>query len=964
MLIPRLPRLMMALALCAASLSTAAPAQDLSLHATEARKDFDFYARGPYRESVPRPETILGYTLGSRETTYWQQERVVRAIADAAKDRVRYIQYGESVEGRPLRVLVISSPENISRLEDIRADAGRLADPRGLSEADTQAIVARMPVIVWLNHTIHGNESTSFESAMQTTYTLAASEDARLLEALRNCVIVLNPGFNPDGHERFAVYHNSVGMNDPNNEAFEHDEPWGVWGRFNHYRFDMNRDKLPVTQPEVRAEIAEYLRWNPHVYVDEHGTVDQYFFPPVALPVNLNTDVALQEKWLQIFGRGNAAAFDRHGWDYFNRRVFDLHYAGYLDSWATLNGAIGMTYETDGGGDRGFAWERDDGTVITLRDGIARHFVAAIATVETASANREARLRDFFAFRKAAVEEGRTGKLRRVVIMPGRDAGRAAQLVANLRRVGIEVGVAREGFSSRAAHAYGGDRAEPRNFTGGVYVVEMSQPQGRLARAFLEPEAVLNPEFVTSEIEKARRNQQRGDATRKEEYGFYDVTAWALPLTYGVEAYWTEDAAPVAVDAIGVVSEPAGGLRPPFAPEGRVTGGRGTQAFLFPMESDGAARLALQLMREGFRLAVATEPLKAGGRQFPRGTIVARTQRNPDGLGARVADLARQTGVEVFAVDSQWADDATVGVGSSEVPSIEKARICIVAGDPVWPTSYGALWYMFERELRYPFTAVDARLLPRADLSRFNVIVLPDGSARLYADVLGKRGTEALKRWVEAGGTLVAMGGAAAFLADKDLEMTSARAVTAEDDESKDEEKDAPAKPGASEQGGEPETQAAERDRGASGTSRKEKAPAAKPATKDEQAASEDVTPLEPTEPIPVPGAIFRASVDPKYFMSFGYEQDSIAVPVFSDFFLKPSKDGANVLTFKGSKTRISGFGWPGNTEALLENTAYLIDEPTGAGHVILFTEDVTFRRLWRSLDRLFLNAVLFGPSL
>jgi hypothetical protein len=893
------------------------------------QRDFDFYARGPYRDAVPRPEALLGYPLGSRETTYWQQERVIRAIADAAPDRVRVVPYGESVEGRPLRVAVVSAPENMARLEEIRAQNLRLADPRGLAQADADRITASLPVIVWINENVHGDESTSFESGMQLVYQLAASEEPRTLELLRQAVVIVNPSFNPDGHERFAVYHNSVGMNDPNNDAYEHGQPWATHGRFNHYRFDMNRDKLAVSQPEVRQEIAEYLRWHPHVYVDQHGETDQYFFPPVALPINANVDLGLQERWLDVFGRANAASFDRFGWDYFNRKTYDFFYVGYLDIWSALNGAVGMTYETDGGGNRGFSWRRDDGTVITLRDGIARHFTTAMATIDAAVAQREAKLRDYVAFRRAAVDEGRTGQMKSVVILPGKDPARAAHLVANLRRVGVEVGVAPAEFASKAAHDYAGGAAAPRRFEAGAYVVDLAQPQGRLARAYLEPEAELNPEFVKDELAKQGRNRQRGDGTPHEGAGFYDVTAWSLPYAFGLEAYWTEDPPPSGLTPVGAPADPEGGLRPALAPEGRVTGGRGTAAFLFSYESDASARLALQLMREGFRLAVSPYPLKAGGRQFPRGTFVARTGRNPDTLASRVAALARQTGVEVFAVDSQYAEEATTGVGSQELTSLEAPRVLVAAGDPVSTTAFGAIWYLFEREFPYPFTAMDVEVIAGTDLSKFNVVVLPDGSAGAYAKALGQGGVERLRQWVNQGGTLVGMGGGAAFLAGKDVKMTTARAVGDDED----------AKPPAAE----------------SVTDKPREADSAPGAEAEEE---------EPdTEPLAVPGAIFRANVSRNYFMSYGYDAPTLAVLVNSDLFLRPSEEGANVVTFGPDMKRLSGFVWPGNTERLLEGTAYVIDEPTGGGHVILFAEDVLFRRLWHSANRLFLNAVILAPG-
>jgi hypothetical protein len=100
--------------------------------------------------------------------------------------------------------------------------------------------------------------------------------------ALRDSVVLLNPVFNPDGHERFVVYYNSVAVGSPESFAFEKEQPWAVSGRSNHYRFDLNRDKIAQSQAETRHETREYLRWNPQVFVDQHGQPEVYFFPPNA----------------------------------------------------------------------------------------------------------------------------------------------------------------------------------------------------------------------------------------------------------------------------------------------------------------------------------------------------------------------------------------------------------------------------------------------------------------------------------------------------------------------------------------------------------------------------------------------------------------------------------------------------------------------------------------------------------
>ncbi len=290
-----------------------------------------------------------------------------------------------------------------------------------------------------------------------------------------------------------------------------------------------------------------FLEWNPQVAVDHHGQPSQFFFPPAALPVNPNLPPEQTERWLAAFGRANAAQFDQRNWDFYVRDIFDLFYPGYWDSWPALQGATGMTYETDAGGWKGLRWKRDDETIVTFRSGIAKHFVASLTTLATAAANREARLRDFYEFKRTAIEEGRTGRVRRFVILPGRDPGRAAELIENLLRAGVEVKRATAPFRSARAHDYSGKDAPAatRDFPAGAYVVDLAQPAKRIAKALLEVHTPQDDAFQREQLARFARNERRGRGGLKEEYGFYDITSWSLPLAFGVDAYWTEDDAAV-----------------------------------------------------------------------------------------------------------------------------------------------------------------------------------------------------------------------------------------------------------------------------------------------------------------------------------------------------------------------------------------------------------------------------------
>jgi len=361
--------------------------------ALPAQQPFDFYARGPYRAEVPRPSAILGYEPGRFHTDYAGMERVVGAIAAAAPDRVRVFETGRSEERRRLLLVAVSAPENIRRLDEIRSRTAQLADPRRTAPADVPALVAGLPATVWLNYANDGNESAAFEAGIHTLWHYAASNEPATLDVLRNAVILIRPAHNPESHERFVAWYNAFGTGAADPAALEHDAPWGMSTNNNHYQIDLNRDALALTQRESRDMARLVLEWHPQVFIDHHGQLSQFYFPPAALPVNRNIPERTA-RWMEIIGRANADAFDRHGWPYYVRDVFDLFYAGYWDSWPSLQGATGMTFETDGGGDMGLAWRREDGSIATLEGSTAKHFVGALATVEAAVRHRIERLED------------------------------------------------------------------------------------------------------------------------------------------------------------------------------------------------------------------------------------------------------------------------------------------------------------------------------------------------------------------------------------------------------------------------------------------------------------------------------------------------------------------------------------------------------------------------------------------
>jgi hypothetical protein len=496
---------------------------------------------GPYDPSIPTPSAVLGYELGQRFTPHHMVVRYLSALAESSA-RIRLDTVATTYEGRPVLLAIATSAANQARLDEIRADALRLADPRGASRTELDALVARMPVVVWLGYTVHGDEASGVEAALGTLYQLAAGQDPETLEILENTVALIDPVQNPDGHDRHVnqvAWDTGILGPDPHPRAVVHGHDWHG-ARTNHYLFDLNRDWIVHAHPETRGRMDVFRAWFPHVAVDLHemGSSSTYFFAPPMKPVNANVHPLIREGW-QLFARGNAEAFGRHGWGFFTREGYDEFYPGYGPSWPLYTGAVGMTYEQ--GSSEGGAIRRDDGSVLTLLEATRHHYTASRATLRTAAAGRARRVGDYLAFREAATREGARSPLRTVLI--GSDEqGRADSLVAVLRRHGIEVGRTAGPRQVRAT-AYG--EADPAGVAlpAGTWVVDLAQPQGVLARTLLEPDPALDPEFIEEEL--ARREAGQRDR-------FYDMTGWALPFLYRVPAWWTGD----AVDAAPAAAQP------------------------------------------------------------------------------------------------------------------------------------------------------------------------------------------------------------------------------------------------------------------------------------------------------------------------------------------------------------------------------------------------------------------------
>ncbi len=240
----------------------------------------------------PSPESFLGFRVGEdRKLADWTQAVAYFHALAAASPRVRVEDVGKTSEGRPFLVVTITSEANMARLEEIRLQNLRLADPRGLGDAEAESLVANGKTIVALNHGIHSDEVAASQTALETAYTLATAEDAATRQILDETVILMLPSHNPDGMQRVTEwYRKTLGT------PFEGEDPPFLYQKYTGH--DNNRDWYMFTQAETRLTVEHlYDRWHPQIVHDLHQMGyrgARIFLPPYLDPWEPNVDPALR----------------------------------------------------------------------------------------------------------------------------------------------------------------------------------------------------------------------------------------------------------------------------------------------------------------------------------------------------------------------------------------------------------------------------------------------------------------------------------------------------------------------------------------------------------------------------------------------------------------------------------------------------------------------------------------------
>ena len=648
---------------------------------------------GPDPAITSPGQAILGFPY--RRALTPEINRYVGTV-DAQSDRVASGTFATSWNGTHLTYALVSSEENLARVDEIAATQQALRDPRRMDEATAKRVAASTPAIVWYTGNVHGDETSGADAAIEILYRLAAGRDCAAEAMLDNLIVGIIPTQNPDGRDMVQ--------------------------RQNAYGFDMNRDWFAATQPETDGKLTLLAKYPPVLFIDAHEQgSSNFFFPPNADPIHHEISPESLHWINDLYAPAMAAAFnerrqsDPFNWDFFNYDIYDLFYMGYGDTVPTTAfTAAGMTFEK--------------GLLDTDQQRMTEQFVAGWTSLTVAAANKTAILNDYYRAHRTAIAEGGRGFLEpNLVIQPEntlrrkvpplvvkhyfidtrRAATDAARLVGRLLRMGVEVYRLDEQVSIPDLKRFG--RAlRPGHIREGAYWIPLDQPQKRWIQAILGEDSYVPFPY------------------------FYDVTSWSNPLLMNLGAASSgADLAPVASRVLA-------------APEGALRDAAGASFLWFHGETGAEVAGALALARDGVAVRRLPRPTRVDFGVLHRGAFIV--PRVTD--AAKVQEVARRFGFE---------GHGGTGAVPSGTP-VRMPRIALysplteLGPGLLTEESFGHMRYQLERAWKLPITVLNGLQVAGGSLERdgFDVFIVPGVTTVELA-----LARNAIRSWVETGGVYV-----------------------------------------------------------------------------------------------------------------------------------------------------------------------------------------------------------------
>jgi hypothetical protein len=676
-------------------------------------------ASNSFSQKIQSPSAYFGYELGTYFTRHHQVVDYFKQLEKNAPSSIKVEKYGATNEKRDLIVAYISTPENLKNLEQLKQNHSNLSN--------------ESVAFVWLSYNVHGNESAGTEAAMQTAFELITQRQ----DWLKSTVVILDPCINPDGRDRYVNWYNQQ-YNKTNNTdrvSNEHNEPWPS-GRPNHYLFDLNRDWAWLTQVESKQRIALYNQWLPHVHVDFHeqGMNNPYYFAPAVEPYH-EVITNFQRTFQTEIGRNNAKYFDKNGWLYFTKEIFDLLYPSYGDTYPTYSGAVGMTYEQGGSGRGGIGVINSEGKLITLKDRLLHHHTAGLSTVEHSATNASKLIQEFQNFSK-----NKNYRYKSYVVGGNQGNLNALKKLLDAHKINYNYGngATVTGFDFTTAKT-GSLKATDQHI-----VISTNQLKGTLVNVLFEPKTALTDSLT------------------------YDITAWSLPYAYGLEAIASEK-------IISEVSKNNNPIKNTLTTD--------AYAYLANWNSFQDARFLSSLLQKGYKVRMAENPFTLNTINYKRGTLIITKGDNAKDFENQLITIANEFQIQLTATSTGMVEKGN-DFGSSSVKLIKNQTVALLSDENASSLNVGEVWHYFEEQLNYPISLIATENLDKSTLSKFTSIIVPEG----YFDYFSlDENLNNIKEWIANGGKLISIGGAVDHFTTKNGFALKAKNEAATPEEKKEE---------------------------------------------------------------------------------------------------------------------------------------------------------------------------------
>jgi hypothetical protein len=669
-------------------------------------------SEGFYSENIPTPESTLGFGIGERHPRHDQVVNYLTQVA-AASSRVKIEEIGRTTEFRSQVLLTISSPENLSNIQQILA-----------RRSDIKAS-AKDPVVVWLGYSVHGDEISGTNAAMIVAYYLAAAKDPAVIDMLNETIIVIEPSINPDGMDRFvnwATTHRGITDNpDPNH--IEHHQDWRT-GRTNHFGFDLNRDWLLLSQIESQNRLPYFHKYQPNVLGDFHemGANGSYFFQPGIpsrthpLTPEKNTELT------QLLATYHAKALDARNRLYYSEESFDDFYYGKGSTYPDINGGVGVLFEQ--ASSRGFQQDTVNG-LLTFEYGIQNHVLTSLSTIEGTWKNKlkfKTYRKDFY---QRAQQQASDENFNGYIFTETVDNYRLQAFLNKLQQHQIKVYPLTQDYKIH-------DRTYLAEHS---YYLPLAQPQYRVIKALF--------------------NQQKSF----QDNTFYDVSGWTLPLAMNIKS--------ARVGRTWGLKTAKSPWQPQIVKTPPVSDS--AYAYAFEWHDFLAPKLLYKLTQAKLNAKVATKAFSArvngAVKDFNQGSIIVPAgSQSVTNWRSILTDFAAKNQIALYGLETGLTTKG-IDIGSSSFRPVTAPKVLLIGGKGVSQYEAGEILYYLDNLLEIPVTVVEMPRLATLNLVDYSNIIMVDGSyASLDTKTLSK-----LQSWVTDGGVLLGQKRAARWLSEKEL---------------------------------------------------------------------------------------------------------------------------------------------------------------------------------------------------